>query len=78
MARGRSIRRGGRGGGGGGVEIGGQVDLMQLASTNLPVVMNGMFSFSGNQMSFYAQMHNFNFMNQQYLIQSNGMNLNSA
>ncbi len=52
--------------------------MMQLAATNLPVMLNGALSYSGDQMSFCAQMENFNVMNQQYFAQNKGFRLNSA
>jgi hypothetical protein len=90
MARGgRGRSHGGHGGhhhhhhgGGRGVSNGGalfEATIDALGNTMLPpIVMNGIFSYTGNQMSAQAQIENFPMMEQQHMVQTGGTGISQA
>jgi len=51
---------------------------IDLLGSRPPVVMNGIYSFTGNQMSAQAQIENFQMMEQQQMARNGGVHISQA
>jgi hypothetical protein len=55
-----------------------QMDLLERSSNMIPHVLNGTYTYTGNQMSFQSQMDNFYSIDQQNIMQTGGNSIYQA